>query len=399
MRFPLWLLAATALTTGGCVLPCWNSACSSSGEPRFVTPMARFMGTEKLLSRECATGGCATGRCQPKAYLTFSKYWPGMDAWTSSSMATRCANRHLLKQQVQDWTLISKHYKDGFRQSFVDIANGESGEVPPVPPPKYWNTHYRTEKGKRSVELWFDGYRAGTVLAAAEFGPMKTIGASYDWSIQKPNSSRVKTTAILPGVSISPGTDQNMSPAMGMPGSDCQSCQTGQPYQGGMMPTQQPSAFPMQQQPQTYHQPPNYPTPPGFPIGQPNGFAPPQNYAPGLSPDPGFNPYQDSPGQFGASPGNLGLPSPQSSLPSPGYSSPDYSSPGGSGNGQFSPPSQFPIPIPHARQSGPGDQHQNGPLTPGFSGPPRGQVIPGRLGPPDEFKTDPPVFRRLPPGR
>jgi hypothetical protein len=121
-----------------------------------------------------------------------------MDKWTSSAMARRCADRYLLRQQFQTRRWISKHYKTGFRDAFMDVANGESGEVPAVPPPKYWNTHYRTEKGKQCVEQYFDGYRSGSALAAAEMNTMKTIGASYDWSIEKPKQP-CASSAMLAG--------------------------------------------------------------------------------------------------------------------------------------------------------------------------------------------------------
>ena len=395
MRLSLWLLALTALSTGGCVFPCLNGACSSTGEPRYVSPTARFFGTEKLLPQTLMSSQCDLGQCQPSPYLTCSKYLPFMDRWTSSKMAKRCADRYLLRQQFQTRTWISKHYKAGFRDAFNDLANGESGEVPAVPPPKYWNTHYRTAKGKQCVELYFDGYRAGSALAAAEMTTMKTIGASYDWSIQKP---KAPCASPMTNGGCAPGGQSHPMP-----------CSSG-------MPPQQPSVFSVgpQVSPQT----------PASGIGPANSWPAHNNYGVSPTPDPGFgqqfNPYQNSQNsadQNGVAPGTMpqqspgpsypypDLPTPSANrpdtgqnlnLPSPAMPTPGYASPGGSFNAHPSTRSQFSQP---SNNQPSGSAQQNGPLTPGFSGTPRGQVTPGRLGPPDEFKSEPPAWRYPAPQR
>ncbi len=402
------------------MFPCSNGACSSTGEPRYVTPAARFFGTEKLLPQTLTSSQCDLGQCQPSPYLTCSKYLPFMDRWTSSAMAKRCANRYLLRQQIQTRTWISKHYKTGFRDAFQDVANGESGEVPAVPPPKYWNTHYRTEKGKQCVESYFDGSRSGAALAAAEMTTMKTIGASYDWSIQKPRSQCAPSGACVGGgsncghggaCSTGQGCALNSGRSPGM-----QAPFGPQPggYPGGGMPPEQPSVFAVG--PQTN------PQPPASGIGPANPSPPSGNYGP--APDPGFGQqqrtYQSPPSQFGVGPGasaqpprqvspqTLGLPSPSDNgfnsgqtnsgrslnLPSPALPRPGYASPGGSFGGQASPQNSSSF----NNQSGAGSQ-QSGPLTPGFSGSPGGQVLPGKLGPPDQFKSEPPAWRYPAPQR
>jgi hypothetical protein len=57
------------------------------------------------------------------------------------------------------------------------------------------------------------------------------------------------------------------------------------------------------------------------------------------------------------------------------------------------------LPQPNFGQSGSGSRQRSGALTPGFSGTPPGHVQPGKLGPPDQFKSDPPVFQVSPPRR
>jgi hypothetical protein len=402
------------------VFPCGNGACSSTGEPRYVSPAARFFGTEKLLPKTILSSQCDLGQCQPSPYLTCSKYLPFMDRWTSSAMAKRCANRYLLRQQFQTRRLFSKHYKSGFRDAFMDVANGESGEVPAVPPPKYWNTHYRTEKGKQCVELYFDGYRSGSALAAAEMTTMKTIGASYDWSIEKPKGPCAPFSAYAGGgsncghggaCSAGQGCSLNGGGSPGMP------TQFGPPfsgYQSRGMPPEQPSVFSVG--PQTN------PLPPASSIGPANSYPPPNNYGP--VPDQGFgqrqSPYQSRPSKFGVAPGaspqqprqvspqTIGQPSPQANgvnsgqlgsgqglnLPTPALPTPGYASPGGTFGFQSSPQNQSSF----NNQPGAGSQ-QGGPLTPGYSGTPGGQIRPGKLGPPDQFKSEPPAWRYPTPQR
>jgi len=402
------------------VSPCSNGACST-GEPYYGTPASRFCGSKKLLPQTLLNSGCGLGWCQPSPYLTCSRYLPWMDKWTSTITARRCADRYLLKQQIQCRRLLSKHYKSGFRAAFSAIANGESGEVPPVPPPKYWNTHYRTEQGKQCVELYFDGYRSGSALAASELTTMKTIGASYDWSIQNPPA---------PGFP----SEFSSSGSCGHGGacSIGQGCQLVGNYPPGgagpvmafptAMPVEQPSVFAVG--PQMSPPPMNYP-PPASGIGPANTY--PNSHRYGPIPEPGFgqqqNPYSspNNSGQSGFAPerapqpsqayGNAdsGLPNPPAkgfdsgrsldlpspALQNPAMSTPGYATPGSTIGAQPSPQNQFPQQ--NDGQPGISNQRRNGVLTPGFSGTPPGQVLPGRLGPPDEFKFEPPAFRPQPP--
>lgn len=418
MQLSQWMLASIALVTGGCVLPCSPGACSISGEPRFISPASRFFSTEKLIPQRTVSN-TPGGNCQPRPYFTFSKYLPLVDRWTSTRTARRCADRHLLRQQFQCRKWISKHYKSGFRDAFTDIANGENGEVPAVPPPKYWNTHYRTERGKRCVELYFDGYRAGAALAATELTTMKTIGASYDWSIQKPNEpcavpgrcnngigGQHASYSSGPGSSLNIGyppgvTGQTMPFPMGQPQSDCQSCQTESPapFAGH---SDQPSVIQLN---------PTSPVPaiPSSPTNPPSG-----SHGAGSVPGPGFHQpqdqYQNSTGRYGIAPQRPQQqqqpepdPGQRSQSLMPGVPAPGYTSPGGTRLNLPSPQNQYSSPnsdfLPNVRPPGNNSQRPDGPLTPGFSGKPPGQVLPGRLGPPDSFKSDPPVWQYPQPQR
>lgn len=394
------------------MLPCSPGACSISGEPQFVSPAARFFSTEKLIPQRVCSTPC--GNCEPTPYFTFSKYLPLVDRWTSNSTAKRCADRHLLRQQFQCRKWLSKHYKAGFRDAFTDIANGENGEVPPVPPPKYWNTHYRTERGKRCVELYFDGYRAGSAMAAAELNTMKTIGASYDWSIQKPQSPCAATGQCRTGAggpfSGAPPIALNSSHPAGFPGhampfqtglpqNGCQSCQTGSPTPFTPAPfapiapnDEQPAVIPLS--PGSSRSPDTLMSPDA---GQGN-YAP--AAVPGMESHSPHSVHRNPTGRYGTvtqEPQQQPLVpdstkrsrTPLPGLPTPGYASPDGASinlPSPQRSNLSSPSDPFPgIRSP--------DQRPAGPLTPGFSGNPPGQVLPGKLGPPDAFQSDPPVWQ------
>ena len=218
---------------------------------------------------------------------------------------------------------------------------------------------------------------------------MQTIGASYDWSIQKPKAPCASPGLCNQGAghfagAIAPGgAGYPMPYQQGWPATGCQSCQAGP------LPAQQPSVFRMN------------PQPPASGIGPANtypAYPDPENYGPEPA-QPGFgqqqNPYDSAPGQYGMAPEpqqpqrDTG---PMSGLPSPGYTD---------SNGvpatlpfrqnQPSAPGQFPQP--NTGPPGTDAQQRGGALTPGFSGNLPGLVRPGKLGPPDEFKSDPPAWQ------
>lgn len=372
------------------MFPCTNSACSSSGEPTFVPPGPRFFGSESLLKGS----SCRGGQCKPDPYLTLSKYWPFLDRWTSTATAKKCARRYLLKAQLQQRRWFSKHYKAGFTQAFVDVANGESGEVPPVPPPKYWNTHYRTDAGKQCVETWFDGYRSGAALASGEFASMRTIGASYDWSIEKPRGPFISTGPFISGECAQSGC------ATG-------NCSTGNPQQFSP-----PSPMGISNTPVNPQATNGVARPPQS--GSFDGrYGPAYGQAPYLLPSPGQVP-ESAPSQIPMQPGP-GAPSlsnPVPGLPAPSAVSPFGSAQSGAGGAAQGPGYSSPgsLPATSGAVSGGGSfagqgRASGGVMKPGFAGPsqsqnaPRGQVQPGKLGPPPGFESDPPVFQVSPPGR
>ncbi len=57
-------------------------------------------------------------------------------------------------------------YEAGYKAGFFDISTGKDCQLPPVPPPKYWDAKYQCCEGQVCVQNWFKGYQVG--MAAAE---------------------------------------------------------------------------------------------------------------------------------------------------------------------------------------------------------------------------------------
>lgn len=156
-------------------MPCRSGSCDPPS--LYEPPKPRFFGTETV----CASSGV----CKPKAYMTFAKYWPFLDDLHTTWTAKSCAKKILRRQQWKARRRMGNDYKAGFTQAFIDIAHGGNGEIPAVPPPRFWNTQFRSPWGQQKAERWFDGYRAGAAMGSVELNAMRQIAASADWTIQK----------------------------------------------------------------------------------------------------------------------------------------------------------------------------------------------------------------------
>lgn len=176
MRHLSWLAVTAALFAGGCKSPCGGGTCSPVG-PLFHPPAARFFQTEKTVFRD----DCDNLECTSSDYLTLAKYWPSLDGWATKMTAKKCAKKELLRQQWQSKTYLPADFKRGYIQAFIDVANGESGDVPAVPPPRYWNTAFRSAKGQLAADRWFDGYRKGAADARVKLCSLRQIATSQDW--------------------------------------------------------------------------------------------------------------------------------------------------------------------------------------------------------------------------
>lgn len=160
LRRPLWsevarVFAAVAM----CVLVC---GCHLWSGPR---------------DRSCNNGrcqDCAEGSCSPLCCISCEDYTRCVDEKLSTHEAVRRANRSLRKCYASP---PSFDFKDGYRRAFVDVALGGAGELPAVPPERYWSSCYRTAAGHQRAQAWYAGYVAGAAraLAACRYQPNEVL--------------------------------------------------------------------------------------------------------------------------------------------------------------------------------------------------------------------------------
>ncbi len=122
--------------------------------------LAAFSGCGATRSARVA-GECSD--CLPPKPVGLFGYRRVMDNWVTSGTARQCARRDL-KQIDDDCDAITKDFRKGYTQAYVDLAMGRPACVPAVPPPKYWHAWYRSCGGRDAVDQWFAGYRQGLDL-------------------------------------------------------------------------------------------------------------------------------------------------------------------------------------------------------------------------------------------
>lgn len=114
-----------------------------------------------LIGLAAVGAGCQTSRstrgCSPNFHHT------GCDEVRAGRLGLRAA-RHALRRCGD----TSCHFREGFEQAYIDIAQGSDGTPPGVPPERYWNTGYRNPQGHARAGEWFAGYRAGSESALSE---------------------------------------------------------------------------------------------------------------------------------------------------------------------------------------------------------------------------------------
>ncbi len=124
-------------------------------------------------------------KCSPHPYRSLEGYQTHLDKLVVKHAARKCANQSLKTLACNCKDKPSKAFRDGYREAYVDIALGESGEVPPVPPEEYWAAHYRTAAGYQEIQEWFTGYKLGAEHAWAdgryEFNQIATPYSLAGW--------------------------------------------------------------------------------------------------------------------------------------------------------------------------------------------------------------------------
>lgn len=113
-------------------------------------------------SAVCAA--CDGGECTNWHKLPCDHYVRCIDEKVTRHEAAYRANEAMRFDYVE---APSTDVQDGYRSAFVDVALGASGEVPPVPPERYWSTCYRTAEGHAAAQDWFAGYTVGASRALA----------------------------------------------------------------------------------------------------------------------------------------------------------------------------------------------------------------------------------------
>ena len=65
-----------------------------------------------------------------------------------------------------------------FQQAYIDVAMGESGEVPPAAPMEYWKAKLRNCEGHSRADDWFQGYAAGASFAINQVACPNRVASS-----------------------------------------------------------------------------------------------------------------------------------------------------------------------------------------------------------------------------
>lgn len=96
--------------------------------------------------------------------------------WPEGSAYSRCYDERVARCRAEQrgFVAVNKCYpsadsdfQQGFVQAYVDIALGGNGDVPPIPPERYWKTCERDPEGYCEADHWFAGYSAGAQRAMA----------------------------------------------------------------------------------------------------------------------------------------------------------------------------------------------------------------------------------------
>ncbi|WP_417381693.1 hypothetical protein [Gimesia sp.] len=125
-------------------------------------------------------------KCSPHPYHSLDGYQADLDKIVVKHAAKKCARESLKTISCNCKDKPSKAFRKGYQQAYIDIALGESGEVPPVPPEEYWAAHYRTPEGYLEIQEWFTGYKLGAEHALSggryDYDEIATPYSQYDWN-------------------------------------------------------------------------------------------------------------------------------------------------------------------------------------------------------------------------
>lgn len=182
---------------------------------------------------------------------------------------------------------MSRDFEQGFQTAFLDIANGGSGALPAVPPPRYWTAAYRTTWGHHKAREWFEGYQAGA--NAAKCGALReaqTVPTSVYRTCDRQVAAGFGGRADSVPVSQTTPAGWGHHGSMPTPAWNGQPASPYTPYLANPYPAASPQAtLPPAYSPPTYSPPANpWPTTPVLP--SPSFTQPVPSYSPPAWPTP-----------------------------------------------------------------------------------------------------------------
>ncbi len=60
------------------------------------------------------------------------------------------------------------HFRDGFLAGYCNVCDGKGGQIPTLPPEKYWGFNYRNQEGAEKQNAWFAGFESGAESARTD---------------------------------------------------------------------------------------------------------------------------------------------------------------------------------------------------------------------------------------
>ncbi|MCL4201663.1 MAG: hypothetical protein KJ000_04160 [Pirellulaceae bacterium] len=117
-----------------------------------------------------------------------------------------------------------RDFAAGFRQGYCDVANGEDGCPPPLPPRVYWASRFENPNGRARIAAWFAGYPCGAQAAEEEAaGIFRPIPASaeirhhYEMRHAPPQPTAAEFLEAVPARAAEPDSPPGSEPLLPTP--------------------------------------------------------------------------------------------------------------------------------------------------------------------------------------
>lgn len=138
--------------------------------------IARVYAAPVLLVSLLASAGCAPLRSlhdQVVYHHGINEVLVGSTNWLRAKGAWRSRQSHYSDvPHLHD-------FADGFQSGYRNVASGDDGCAPPLPPRKYWTSRFEDLEGQERVAAWFAGYPHGARAAVEDgFGAWRSVQVS-----------------------------------------------------------------------------------------------------------------------------------------------------------------------------------------------------------------------------